>query len=238
MPVSADFHPLNNPSLDYEIYLSFTYFYVIFQIIILLTIAYSIGREFKEDNANEWLYSSHHHRFKALFGKLLPYFVSYSIIACFGNYVLFYVINIPLASSFLSILFASVLFIASTISVSVFLFSVHPKLAFIISFISMFGSMSATMVGVTFPVTAMPPIINLLSNLFPARHFTVISQNLCYENLDIIHVWKHYAALFIFLFLPLISTLKLFPNKLLINSKNNSNEKDNNRDITEFESRI
>jgi hypothetical protein len=94
------------------------------------------------------------------------------------------------------------------------------------------------MVGVTFPVTAMPPIINLLSNLFPARHFTVISQNLCYENLDIIHVWKHYAALFIFLFLPLISTLKLFPNKLLINRKNNSNEKDNNRDITEFESRI
>lgn len=238
MPISADFHPLNNPSLDYEIYLSFTYFYVLFQIIILLTIAYSIGREFKEDNANEWLYSSHSHRFKALFGKLLPYFVSYSIIACFGNYVLFYVINIPLASSFLSILFASVLFIAASISVSVFLFSIHPKLAFIISFISMFGSMSATMVGVTFPVTAMPPIINLLSNLFPARHFTVISQNLCYENLDIIHVWKHYAALFIFLFLPLISTLKLFPNKLLINRKNNSNEKDNNRDITEFESRI
>ena len=220
MPVTADFHPLNNPSLDYEIYLSYTYFYVIFQIIILLTIAYSIGREFKENSIGEWLGVCQNNRFVALYGKLLPYFIIYSVIACFANYVLFYVVEIPLASNFLSILFASLLFVAASISVSVFIFSIHPKLAFIIGFISMFGSMSATMVGITFPVTSMPPIIDMLSNLFPARHFTLVSQNLCYENLGIIHIWKHYLILILFLILPIISMFKLFSNKLLISNQN------------------
>lgn len=220
MPVTADFHPLNNPSLDYEIYLSYTYFYVIFQIIILLTIAYSIGREFKENSIGEWLGVCQNNRFVALYGKLLPYFIIYSVIACFANYVLFYVVEIPLASNFLSIFFASVLFVAASISVSVFIFSIHPKLAFIIGFISMFGSMSATMVGITFPVTSMPPIIDMLSNLFPARHFTLVSQNLCYENLGIIHLWKHYLILILFLILPIISMFKLFSNKLLISNQN------------------
>ena len=82
----------------------------------------------------------------------------------------------------------------------------------------MFGSMSATMVGVTFPVTSMPPIIDMLSNLFPARHFTLVSQNLCYENLGIIHLWKHYLILILFLILPIISMFKLFSNKLLISN--------------------
>ena len=219
IPVSADFHPLNNPSLDYEIYLSYTYFYVLFQILILLTIAYSIGREFKEGSAYKWLNTGNNNRIIALYGKLLPYFIIYSIISCFANYVLFYVIEIPLASSFSAILFASILFVASTIAVSVFIFSIHPKLAFIISFISMFGSMSATMVGVTFPVTAMPPIIDLLSNLFPARHFTVITQNLCYENLDFSYVWQHYTALLISLALPFTLITKLFPRKLQITNQ-------------------
>ena len=223
MPVTADFHPLNNPSLDYIIYLSYPYFYVILQILILLTIAYCIGREFKENSASMWLTTAGNNRIVALYGKLTPYFVIYSIISCFANVILFKTLEIPIESSILSVSLTSILFVAATISVSVFIFSIHPKLASIIGFISMFGSLGATMVGVTFPIQAMPTVVEWASYLFPARHFTVLSQNLCYEGLNLAYTWPHYATLVLFCLLPFIASLKILPPKLINNNIKASN---------------
>jgi ABC-2 type transport system permease protein len=223
MPVTADFHPLNNPSLDYIIYLSFPYFYVILQILILLTIAYCIGREFKENSASMWLNMARNNRIVALYGKLTPYFVIYSIISCFANVILFKLLEIPIESSILSVSLTSILFVAATISVSVFIFSIHPNLASIIGFISMFGSLGATMVGVTFPIQAMPTVVEWASYLFPARHFTVLSQNLCYEGLNLAYTWQHYTSLLLFCLLPFIASLKVLPSKLVNNNIKVSN---------------
>lgn len=212
-PITADFHPLNNPSLDYTIYLSYPYFYVIFQILILLTTAYTIGREYKEYTATDWLSTAGNNRIAALYGKLLPYFVIYSIVACFANAILFTWVEIPIKTNLYTIIPTCMLFVAATLSVAVFIFAIHPNLAFIIGFISMFGSLSATMVGVTFPITAMPKVVEWASYLFPARHFTILCQNICYEGLNLSYTWQHYSALLLFLLLPLIASLKLFPSK-------------------------
>lgn len=224
LPVTADFHPLNNPSLDYIIYLSQPYFYVILQILILLTITYCIGREFKENSTAAWLSTAGNSRIVAIYGKLTPYFAIYSIISCFANVVLFKILEIPLGSSILAVSLTSTLFIAATISVSVFIFSIHPNLASIIGFISMFGSLGATMVGVTFPIQAMPVVVEWASYLFPARHFTVLSQNLCYEGLNLAYTWQHYATLLLFCLLPFIASVKVLPHKLLTNNIKESNK--------------
>ena len=47
LPVEASTHPLYNPDMDYSIYLSQPFFFVLFQILILLTTVYSIGGELK-----------------------------------------------------------------------------------------------------------------------------------------------------------------------------------------------
>ena len=215
MPVTADFHPLNNPSLDYTVYLSFTYFYVIFQVLMLLVVCYSVGREFKEGTAVEWLSTAQHSRVAALYGKLLPYFLAFSTISVFANMVLFKLVHIPLIGSILAVAGSSVLFVAATLSVSVFIFSINPHLSSIIGFVSMFGSLGATMVGVTFPVSAMPPIVEWASALFPAKHFTIITQNLCYEGLNFSYIWQQYLALTLFLFLPFVLICRLFPARML-----------------------
>ncbi len=224
MPVTADFHPLNNPSLDYIIYLSYPYFYVILQILILLTTAYCIGREFKERSVELWLSTAGNNRIVALYGKLTPYFVIYSAISCFANVILFKWLEIPLSSSIATVSLACILFVAATISVSVFIFSIHPDLTYIIGFISMFSSLGATMVGVTFPVTAMPTVVEWASYLFPARHFTVLSQNLCYEGLNLAYTWQHYAVLLLFCLLPFIAVINILPSKLMNNNIKKTNK--------------
>ena len=55
LPVEADTHPLYNPDMDYSIYLSQPFFFVLFQILILLVTVYSIGSEFKFGTTQNWM---------------------------------------------------------------------------------------------------------------------------------------------------------------------------------------
>ena len=55
LPVEANTHPLYNPDMDYSIYLSQPFFFVLFQILILLVTVYAIGSEFKFGTTQEWM---------------------------------------------------------------------------------------------------------------------------------------------------------------------------------------
>ncbi len=213
-PVSMELHPLKNPSLNYSIYLSYPYFYVIFQILILLVTVFALGSEYKKGQVVQWLQQAGGNAVVALYGKLFPYFMVFTFIGFFANIVLFQWIGIPLATNLTSLLLALILFILATQAIAVFIFSIYPNLPIIISFVSMFGSLGATMVGVTFPVSAMPPVITFASSFFPVRHFIAISQNLRYEGWGFEYVWTHYAALLVFILLPLLMFWRLFPKRL------------------------
>lgn len=73
LPVEAQNHPLYNPDLDYSVYLSNPFFFIFFQVIILLTTVYAVGSELKFRTGDEWLATADMNMVTALFGKLLPY---------------------------------------------------------------------------------------------------------------------------------------------------------------------
>ena len=82
----------------------------------------------------------------------------------------------PFAGSLWLMNAVTVLFIIATQALAVFIYSVFPKIAYIISVVSMVGSLGATLSGVTFPVTAMYAPVHAASYLFPVRHFTEAAQ--------------------------------------------------------------
>lgn len=181
-PINVISHPLYNPSLDYSEYLSFPYFWVLFQILVLLNIAYSFGNDFKEKKINECLSTAGNSFTNMTVGKLIPYIIIFSIITIFSNIMIFKILNITTTNNIFGIIIVSILFIYATSSVSLFIFSLYPKLPIIISFISMFGSLGATFAGVTFPVNAMFTFFEKMASLFPIRHFIIISDYLRYEE--------------------------------------------------------
>ena len=81
--------------MDYSIYLSQPFFFVLFQILILLTTVYSIGGELKFGSAGEWLKTARGNILTAVAGKLLPYTLIFSSIGILANYVLFGPLHIP-----------------------------------------------------------------------------------------------------------------------------------------------
>ncbi|MFQ9316431.1 ABC transporter permease [uncultured Dysgonomonas sp.] len=204
LPVSFEAHPLFNPSLDYSIYLTNPFFFVLLQIIIILVTMYVLGSEIKFKTADEWLKTADMNIFIAVTGKLLPYTIMYIIMAILGNFVMFNISNIPLSASFLFVNLVTALFIIATQAFGVFIFSLFPALSIIISVASMVGSLGATLSGVTFPVFAMPPAVYYSSFLFPIRHFIEINQNILYGNYGFAYSWQHIGILLIYVLLALL----------------------------------
>ncbi|RHJ82913.1 ABC transporter permease [Parabacteroides sp. AM08-6] len=204
LPVKASNHPLFNPDLDYSVYLSNPFFFIFFQVIVLLTTVYAIGSEIKFHTGDEWLATARMNIGTAVVAKLLPYTVIFGIMSVFGNYVMFGMMNIPFSCGFWPLNLTAILFVIASQALAVFLFSLFPALSLIISVVSMVGSLGATLSGVTFPAPSMYAPVYYTSFLFPIRHFIEINQNLLYGDYGFAYTWQNYSALFCFLLVALL----------------------------------
>ncbi|WP_455640085.1 ABC transporter permease [Parabacteroides sp.] len=195
VPIKAQNHPLFNPDLDYSVYLSNPFFFIFFQVIILLTTVYAVGSELKFHTSDDWLATAGMNMVTALFGKLLPYTVIFSLMSILGNYVMFGLMNIPFSCGFLPLNLTAILFVIASQALAVFLFSLFPAISIIISIVSMVGSLGATLSGVTFPAASMYAPVYFTSFLFPVRHFVEINQNLLYGDYGFAYTWWNFSAL-------------------------------------------
>ena len=208
LPVQANNHPIYNPSLDYSVYLSQPFFFVLFQVLILLTTVYTVGIEIKFRTATDWLATAKGNMITAVLGKLLPYTFIYILIGWLGNYVMFGILHIPFQGSWWLINMITVLFVIATQALGLFIFSLFPAVSLVISVVSMVGSLGATLSGVTFPVSNMYPLVRDASYLFPVRHFTEMIQTMLYGGGGFIYLWPSMVILCIF---PLLA-LSLLPH--------------------------
>lgn len=204
IPSKVKNYPLFNPDMDYSIYLTQPFFFVFIQILLLLVVTYSIGSEGKYHTADEWIKCANGNMIVALCAKLLPYTIIFIVMGILANFVFFAVMHIPMSCGFLPINLITVLFILSTIGVAVFIFSLFPALSVIISFVSMIGSLGATLGGVTFPVTSMYDIVHFFSYFLPIRHFVDISHTLLYGDYGFSFYWMNIVFLLFFILIPLL----------------------------------
>ena len=142
--------------------------------------------------------------FVAVVGKLLPYTIIFCIMSVFANYIMFGVMHIPFACGFWPLNLTAILFVVATQALAVFLFSLFPAIAIVISVVSMVGSLGATLCGVTSPVDSMYAPVHYASYLFPVRHFVEINQNLLYGDYGFPYTWVNVSSLFAFMLLALV----------------------------------
>ena len=171
LPMTADDHALYNPSLDYAEYLAVPIFYIMFQILVLLVTLYAVGSD-KLSAFGRWPL--------AMVGKLLPYTLIFVAEAMLANVVFFRWEHIPMVGDMGLFALTTVLFIVATQSVAVILYTLFPVLSLVISVVSMVGSLGATLSGLTFPLSAMSPVVQYAAKLFPVRHFTEAMQCMVY----------------------------------------------------------
>lgn len=205
-PFKQSQHPLFNPDLDYSIYLTVLFFYILLSILVMLTSLYAVGSEIKFGTAIDWLNTAGDNILTAVTAKMLPYTIMYSIIVVFANFIMFGVFQIPQSCGFWALNITGILFVITSEAMAIFIYSCFPVTCIIISIVSMLGSIAFTLCGITFPAISMYPIFHYLGYILPAKHFVLIYQNLLYGDYGFAYSWGNYAALFLFI-LPTILML-------------------------------
>ena len=195
LPMTSDDHALYNPSLDYAEYLAVPIFYIMFQILVLLVTLYAVGSD-RLLAFGRWPL--------AMVGKLLPYTLIFVAEAMLANVVFFHWEHIPMVGDMGLFALTTVLFIVATQSVAVILYALFPELSLVISVVSMVGSLGATLSGLTFPLSAMSPVVQYAAKLFPVRHFTEAMQCMVYFDGGFSACWPQLAVLCLF---PLVMVL-------------------------------
>ena len=209
-PIVIDTHAIGNPWLNYSIYLNNTLLPGILQLMIFLVTVFSIGSEIKFGTARQWLRRGGNSMVTSLIGKMLPYTLLFTLVAWMMIAVLYGYNAFPLNSGWFPMLMATFFLVIASQSVGVFMIGVLPTLRLGLSFASLFGMIAFSIVGFSFPVTAMHPTLQSLTNLFPLRHYFLIYVDQALNGRDLYYTWSEYVWLLGFLLLPLIigKTLK------------------------------
>lgn len=208
-PIIIETHALNNPWLNYSVYLCNTLVPGVLMLLIFMVTVYSIGSEIKEGSAKKWLEMGNNSIVTSLLGKILPQTIVFFIMAFFYNAYLYGFLHFPCNSGILPMILSSFLFVLASQSCGIFMIGVLPTLRLGLSFASLWGVISFSISGFTFPVMAMHPTLQGLTNLFPLRHYFLIYVDQALNGHEAFYSWPSYLALLLFMMLPFIILKRL-----------------------------
>ena len=203
-PIVVDFHALNNPSVNYSIYLSTMVIPACLMLFLFILTPYSIGTEIKYNTSKEWLKTAGGNIYVALAGKLLPQTVISLIL--FGGYMIYiYVfLGFPTMGGPIPIMLLIVLVVLASQGFGAFMFGFIPSLRMSMSTCCLWAVLSYSMVGMTFPISAMHPALQALAQLFPLRHYYIIYELNIFNGYSLSYSVVNIIAMIVFALLPLL----------------------------------
>ena len=203
-PIVIDTHPLGNPWLNYSVYLNNTILPGVLQLMVFLVTIFSLGTEIKYGTAKEWLAEGGQSMTVSLLGKLLPQTAIFTLVGFLLLALLYGFQSFSLLCGWGPMLAAIFLLVVASQSVGVLMFGAMPTLRLGLSAACLFGMISFSIVGFSFPVHAMHPTLQALARLFPLRHYFLIYVDQALNGRALIYTWSEYAWLLGFLVLPFL----------------------------------
>lgn len=209
MPITVDTNPLNNPWISYAIYLASVLMPAFVFMFAMFTAAYSIGQETKERTADAWLQCADGSVVLALAGKLLPQTLIFGVTGMLYLSILYGYMHFPLNSGFFPLFLAMILLVLAAQGFAVFMTGMARRNRIALSSCALWGVLSFSISGFTYPATSMPQLIQILCNLFPVRHYYLLYVDQALNGIPMAYSWQPYIALALFVLLPLFVLPKL-----------------------------
>lgn len=202
-PIVIDMHAVGNPWLNYNIYLSNIIIPGMLGIFIFMVTVYSLGSELKFDTADELMASSNDSIIVALTTKLLPHTIVFLLMGTLYVLLLYGYLHFPWNCGIPRMWCVMALFVLACQGLGVFMFTMLPTLRMGLSFASLWGVISFSISGMSFPVMAMHPILQGLSYLFPLRHYYLLYVNSALDGYILANAWPFVLGMIGFMVLPI-----------------------------------
>lgn len=208
-PIVIDSHAINNPWLNYNVYLSNVILPGLLMLFIFMVTVFSIGTEVKHNTVHDWLIMARGSMFHALAGKLFPQTLIFFLIGIAFAIGLYGVLHFPCHSGLPTMLLVMFLGIIGAQGLGVFMFAMLPTLRMSLSFASLWGVISFSICGMSYPVMAMHPTLQGLSLLFPLRHYFLLYVNCALDGYPLMNAAPYVVGLLLFALLPLLLLRRL-----------------------------
>lgn len=208
-PIVIDSHAINNPWLNYNVYLSNVILPGLLMLFIFMVTVFSIGTEVKYNTVHDWLIMARGSMFHALAGKLLPQTLIFFLIGIAFAIGLYGVLHFPCHCGLPTMLLVMFLGIIGAQGLGVFMFATLPTLRLSLSFASLWGVISFSICGMSYPVMAMHPTLQGLSLLFPLRHYFLLYVNCALDGYPLMNAAPYVVGLLLFAMLPLLLLRRL-----------------------------
>lgn len=197
-PVVLDTHGVGNPWVSYKIYLMTTLIPAIIAFIALLHTTYLIGRERQESTLRSWMKKAGGNGLKALMGKLAPYTFWYSLLVMLANLIMFGPMHFPMEGNWLTMMLFSVLLIAAAQCAATLIACALPDPPIAMGITAVYGAMSFSLSGFSFPIEAMPRVFEPISWLYPIRHYYLAYRDIAIFGSGLEHCWPQLCAMLSF----------------------------------------
>lgn len=208
-PVVITSHPLNNPWLNYSIYLSQSFVPCLLALIVLLMTVFSICEEKKRGTSTEWLEMAKGNMAVALAGKLLPQTVIFTLVGFAMQSMMFGFMHFPLNCDPVNMMLAMLLFVMACQAFAAFITEMLPNLRIAMSIVSLTGILCFSIAGFSFPVDKMYGGVAIFSYLVPIRYYFLIYIDQALNGIPLYYSRFYYMALLGFLLLPVIGLRRL-----------------------------
>lgn len=210
-PVVIESHPIGNPMLNYSVYLSNIIVPGCILLLAMILTPYTIGLEWKSGNQRRvYRQMSGESTTVFLAGKLIPQAALFSLMMLLCDVVFYKYYQFPCQCGLWMMWFVGVLSILAAQAFGVFVYGLlQGNMRFAMCVCSLWGIVSFSISGLSFPTMAMSPILQAAAWMFPLRHYYLLYVNQALHGYSILYAWTSVVALLTFLLLPLL-TLNLY----------------------------
>lgn len=206
-----------NPELKSTLFLIPGLIAMILVIIAVISISLSIVKE-KERATIEQLYVSPLKLLEILLGKALPYTIIGLIISALIIIASMFIFGLTIKGNILLLFLTTLLFLFSASNLGIFVSSISnsQQVAFQIATLASLLP-SVILSGFIFPIQSMPFVVQIFTNITPAKFYIVILRSILLKGVGAFAFWQEMVYLLIFAFVFLF--LATMVNRRAINNK-------------------
>ena len=211
-PIVTHAHAIGNPQLHYGVYLCNSFLPGVLALMVMIMTCYVLTMEIKHNTSQELLSTAKGSIIAAVTGKLIPSTVIFILVGWTIQMIMYWLLNYPIHCHVGTMLAAMALLVIACQAVGIFVSCVLPNPRLAISVCSLFGMLSFSFCGFSFPMENMYDIFKVLGSMMPVRYYFLIYIDQALNGIDLYYSRVYFAVLICFVALPVLLLPRLKKN--------------------------
>ena len=204
-----------NPNLETTMYLIPGLIALILIVTVVITVSLSLVRE-KERGTIEQINVSSLTELELIIGKLVPYVAISFIIAGMILIAGFILFDVVVKGSYILLFISILIFLIASTAIGIFISAISDSQQVAFSVATFASLLPATLLsGFIFPIESMPVIIQITTNITPAKFFIIALRDIIIKGVGLSVFWQQWIYMLIFAFVFLSAATIISKKKIL-----------------------